>query len=184
MEGLYAHKRGHREASPEQLQGTFWGLSRVSIEVGSGYWFANRRLDATFGVGLGMAAILLCSLKLGAVGAQEDAAKPEFYTVKVKPIFDANCARCHGGMNHRGGLNMETRAGLLKGGHDGSVLDLKDPYNSLIIKLIRHEGPKDDPMPMPPTNPKFPTRTSPRSPNGSRPARSCRSGNVEIVLST
>jgi cytochrome c len=74
----------------------------------------------------------------------------DYYTQRVQPIFQANCYTCHGGMNHRGGLNISTKAGLLKGGHDGSVLDLNHPEQSLIIKLIRHEGPVDDPMPMPP----------------------------------
>jgi cytochrome c len=74
----------------------------------------------------------------------------EFYQQKVKPIFEANCYRCHGGMNHRGGLSLETMAGMLKGGHDGSVLVPGHPEQSLLVKLIRHQGPKDDPMPMPP----------------------------------
>jgi cytochrome c len=74
----------------------------------------------------------------------------EFYQQKVKPIFEANCYRCHGGMNHRGGLSLETMAGMLKGGHDGPVLVPGHPEQSLLVKLIRHEGPADDPMPMPP----------------------------------
>jgi len=73
-----------------------------------------------------------------------------YYSQRVLPIFQANCYSCHGGMNHRGGLNISTKAGLLKGGHDGAVLDLNHPEQSLLIKLIRHEGPPDDPMPMPP----------------------------------
>jgi cytochrome c len=73
-----------------------------------------------------------------------------FYTQRVQPIFQANCYSCHGGMNHRGGLTLTSKAGMLKGGHDGSVLDMKNPEQSLLIKLIRHEGPADDPMPMPP----------------------------------
>lgn len=90
------------------------------------------------------------------VGAAPDpAANPEFYTARVKPILDANCGSCHQGKNHRGGLNMDTRAGMLKGGHYGSILVPGDPANSLLIKLIRHEGPKDDPMPMPPKKPKL-----------------------------
>lgn len=87
--------------------------------------------------------------------AQDPAASPQFYTQKVRPIFDANCASCHEGKNHRGGLNIDTRAGLLKGGHDGAVIVPGDPANSLLVKLIRHEGPKDDPMPMPPKKPKI-----------------------------
>jgi mono/diheme cytochrome c family protein len=87
--------------------------------------------------------------------AHDDASKPEYYTTRVKPILDANCARCHGGTNHRGGLNMDTRESLLKGGHDGVVVVPGDPANSLLIKLIRHEGPPSDPMDMPPNKPKI-----------------------------
>jgi mono/diheme cytochrome c family protein len=106
--------------------------------------------------GLGMVALLSFALATTAsVQAHDDASKPEFYTTKVKPIFDANCARCHGGTNHRGGLNIDTREGLLKGGHDGPVIVPGDPANSLLIKLVRHEGPADDPMPMPPNKPKI-----------------------------
>ncbi len=74
----------------------------------------------------------------------------EFYTTKVRPILQANCYRCHAGLNHRGGLQIETYAGMMRGGHDGAVLVPGHPEQSLLIKLIRHEGPADDPMPMPP----------------------------------
>jgi cytochrome c len=92
-----------------------------------------------------------------AVAAQSEPAPNtvEYYNAKVVPVFEANCYRCHGGMNHRGGLSIQTRAGMLKGGHDGSVLVPGHPEQSLIVKLIRHEGPSDDPMPMPPNKPKI-----------------------------
>jgi mono/diheme cytochrome c family protein len=86
---------------------------------------------------------------------QDDAATPEFYTSRVQPIFKANCYRCHGGMNHRGGLNIQTHAGMMKGAHDGQVLVPGDPAKSLLVRLIRHEGPANDPMPMPPKSPKI-----------------------------
>jgi len=107
-----------------------------------------------FFAGCGVVAIGLISLQLGAVGAQEDATKPEYYTAKVKPIIDANCASCHLGTNHKGGLSLNTRESMLKGGRDGVVLVPGDA-NSLLIKLIRHEGPADDPMPMPANKPKL-----------------------------
>jgi len=84
-----------------------------------------------------------------------DPGSVEFYQQKVKPIFVANCNRCHGGENHRGGLNIDTLAGLLKGGHDGPVVVVGHPEESLLIKLIRHEGPANDPMPMPPKGDKL-----------------------------
>ncbi len=106
----------------------------------------------------GMAGIVLMGwgLQAGTMqGQQVDAARPEFYTTRVQPILKANCYRCHGGMNHRGGLSLVTRAGMLKGGHDGTVLVPGDPAKSLIVRLIRHEGPKNDPMPMPPKRPRI-----------------------------
>lgn len=74
----------------------------------------------------------------------------ELYTTKVQPILKTNCYRCHGGMNHRGGLNIQTRAGMIRGGHDGTAIVPGDPEDSLLVKLMRHQGPANDPMPMPP----------------------------------
>ena len=85
-----------------------------------------------------------------AAAGQDAAADLKLYNEKVVPIFQTNCYRCHGGMNHRGGFQMDTKAGMAKGGHDGVVLVAGHPEQSLLVKLIRHEGPKDDPMDMPP----------------------------------
>jgi len=103
-------------------------------------------------VGVVAAALIALGLSASRVQAAgpDEAARPEFYTTKVQPIFQANCYRCHGGMNHRGGLNIATRAGMMKGGHNGAVLVPGDPAKSLLVRLIRHEGPQNDPMPMPP----------------------------------
>jgi cytochrome c len=101
----------------------------------------------------GIVVVLVAlGLRTGTVRAAgpDEAATPDFYTTKVQPILQANCYRCHGGMNHRGGLSLATRAGIMKGGHDGAVLVPGDPAKSLLVRLIRHEGPQNDPMPMPP----------------------------------
>lgn len=99
--------------------------------------------------------LLTIGLNTTSIQAREDASKPEFYTARVKPIFDTNCARCHGGINHRGGLNIDTREALLKGGHTGPAIVPGDPSKSLLITLIRHEGPSSDPKDMPPNKPKL-----------------------------
>ena len=79
-------------------------------------------------------------------------ASPElmFYLQSVQPIFQANCYRCHAGFNHRGGFRMDSQAGMLRGGHDGAVVVPGHPEQSLLVKLIRHEGPANNSMPMPP----------------------------------
>ncbi|NYF78824.1 c-type cytochrome domain-containing protein [Granulicella arctica] len=102
---------------------------------------------------LSMAVLISWSLR--SVRAQDNPGTVEFYTSKVQPVLESNCYRCHGGMNRRGGLSLQTKAGMLKGGHDGTVLVPGHPEQSLLVKLIRHEGPANDPMPMPPRKPKL-----------------------------
>jgi cytochrome c len=106
--------------------------------------------------GVGVAAIaVLAGVGLRGVSAQDGANKPAFYTEKVKPILQTNCGKCHLDMNHKGGLAMDTKASMMKGGRDGVVIVPGDPANSTLVKLIRHEGPPDDPKPMPPKSPKM-----------------------------
>jgi mono/diheme cytochrome c family protein len=109
-------------------------------------------------VGFGVVAVALLGwgLRVGTVLAtQDEAATPQFYSTRVQPILKEHCYRCHGGMNHRGGLNLATKTGMLKGGHDGPVVVAGDPAKSLLVRLIRHEGPAKNPMPMPPKLPKI-----------------------------
>jgi cytochrome c len=109
----------------------------------------QHRITVFFSTGA-TAVLALLAWSATALAARDAGSKFEFYTTKVKPIFDANCARCHGGANHRGGLNIDTRESLLKGGHSGPAIVPGDPAKSLLVTLIRHEGPADDPKNMPP----------------------------------
>ena len=105
-------------------------------------------------VAMGVAATVV---SIGAVAtrvsADEAANTPAFYTQKVRPILMENCGKCHFNMNHKGGLAMDTRALMMKGGRDGVVVVPGDPANSKLLKLIKHQGPagpKGHPGPMPP----------------------------------
>ena len=60
-------------------------------------------------------------------GSQPAADSPQFYTQRVQPIFAANCYRCHGGMNHHGGLHLDSRNGILAGGKKGVVVVARPP---------------------------------------------------------
>jgi mono/diheme cytochrome c family protein len=107
--------------------------------------------------GLGAAIVVAAILGCNTVnqptppipGSTNDPATPEFYTGHVQPIFQKYCYRCHGGINRRGNLNLSTRAGILHGGHSGQIIVPGDPANSLLVKLIRHEGTTKTPGPMP-----------------------------------
>jgi cytochrome c len=103
---------------------------------------------------LGVLALVAAALLWQPRGVAEQApSAPDsvaFYTQRIQPIFAGHCYGCHGGTNHRGHFSLATRAGLLRGGMDGSVVVPGNAAQSLLVRLIRHEGPKDDPMPMPP----------------------------------
>ncbi len=115
-----------------------------------------RRVLAGAGVmAVAMVGAALVGSGLRTVAAQADASKPAFYTEKVRPIIVTNCGKCHLDMNRKGGLSLQTKATTMKGGRDGVVIVPGDPANSLLVKLIRHEGPANDPMPMPSKAPKM-----------------------------
>lgn len=109
--------------------------------------FVSRR---TFVVIVGLLAALGSVVGTGSLRAVQNnspaEASPQFYTEHVQPILEQNCYRCHAGMNHRGGLVLDSREGLMHGGKDGTVVVPGHPEQSLLVKLIRHEG-SEKPMP-------------------------------------
>lgn len=89
--------------------------------------------------------------------AETDLAKMDFFEKKIRPVLVENCYKCHSAdsENVRGGLLLDTRAGLLQGGDTGPAITPGDPQKSLLITSIRHEG-KDPDMAMPPKKSKLP----------------------------
>ena len=48
-----------------------------------------------------------------------EAAQEEFFEAKVRPVLADNCLECHGAEKHKGGLRLDVRAAMLKGGEPG-----------------------------------------------------------------
>src|SRR6185295_18167113 len=85
----------------------------------------------------GVIGILLCaSLALG-----QDASPVELFEKKVRPILHQHCVQCHGPEKQKGGLRLDTPAGVRKGGDAGPVLVPGDPDKSLLIKAVRQTDP-------------------------------------------
>jgi hypothetical protein len=70
-----------------------------------------------------------------------------FFTLKIRPVLEGTCFRCHGGEKVRNGLRVDSRAALLKGGEYGPALVPGDAGKSLIIQALRHAH---DDIKMPP----------------------------------
>ncbi|HVJ80758.1 MAG TPA: DUF1549 domain-containing protein, partial [Planctomycetia bacterium] len=75
-----------------------------------------------------------------------------FFEQKIRPVLVKHCYSCHaaGGAQAKagpkGGLLLDSREGLLKGGDSGPALAPGKPEESLIYQAIRHDG-----LQMPPT---------------------------------
>ncbi|MGO8696485.1 MAG: DUF1549 domain-containing protein [Limisphaerales bacterium] len=98
-------------------------------------------------------AFLLAALA-GAARAADDPAGIEFFESKIRPILVDNCYPCHSQQSTKvkGGLLLDSREGLLKGGDTGPTIKPGDPEQSLLVKAVRYT---DDDLRMPPKNKKL-----------------------------
>jgi cytochrome c553 len=78
----------------------------------------------------------------------------EFFEKKIRPLLMENCYRCHSHESEKvkGGLLLDTREGLLKGGDTGPAMIPGDPEKSLLIKSVRYT---DENLQMPPKGKKL-----------------------------
>ncbi|HTG43872.1 MAG TPA: PSD1 and planctomycete cytochrome C domain-containing protein, partial [Verrucomicrobiae bacterium] len=67
----------------------------------------------------------------------------EFFERKIRPVLVEHCYECHsaGAKKLKGGLTLDSRAGLQKGGDTGPAITPGDPEASLLIQAIRHTDP-------------------------------------------
>jgi cytochrome c553 len=95
-------------------------------------------------------SILLLSVHaaagLRATAAEPDAAQIEFFEQRIRPMLANECYECHGLKKRKGGLRLDFRDGLLKGGDSGPAIVPGDAKKSLLIQSIRHDDP-DSAMP-------------------------------------
>lgn len=96
---------------------------------------ATARAVATFGATL----VGLCFLfEAGQLNAAQ--AELEFFEKRVRPLLVERCYKCHSvtGEKVKGGLLMDSREDLLKGGDTGSALVPGDPEKSLLITAVHY----------------------------------------------
>jgi mono/diheme cytochrome c family protein len=100
-------------------------------------------------------ATLAAAFTLSLAANAEDAKLPPAsdkkdvtYATDIKPIFDANCVKCHSGAKPKARLKMDTLEDILKGTKMGKIVKAGDSANSFIVKSIAHtSGERDSWMP-------------------------------------
>src|SRR5678815_5669200 len=91
---------------------------------------------------------------VGQVSVSSQNAEPskeglEFFEKKIRPVIEENCLMCHGPQGKpQGGLRLDSREGMLKGGASGEPAVVPgDVEKSKLIKAIRYT---DSKLQMPP----------------------------------
>lgn len=129
----------------------------VDLDSQPGAW--TRMFNWSFKV----AKRIVCSRSVGAAIAlslpicsatwADDAGGIRFFREKIEPVLKAQCYSCHSRQAEevKGGLRLDSRAAVLRGGDSGPVVVAKKSGESLLIQAIRHEGG----LAMPPKKPKL-----------------------------
>src|SRR4051812_9862882 len=91
-------------------------------------------------------SVLTFLLPLVAAPLSRGADPAELWSRKVQPLFDVQCVKCHGPLEQKSGLELDTIASVMKGGDDGAVVIPGKPAEST---LLAHLAADADPH-MPP----------------------------------
>lgn len=95
-----------------------------------------------------LGSIVSVSLLVGAVLTPATARGParvDFRT-QVKPIFQAKCVGCHSTASPSGGLALDTKEGVRKGGNSGRLYKVGRSAESLLYKRLKGTGGTRMPM--------------------------------------
>ena len=100
---------------------------------------------------LATATVLVVGLAGGARAREGDADRGQpprsatseqvrFFESQVRPILKSRCLKCHGeGPKIRGGLRLDSRDAMLRGGDLGPAISREAPDQSLLLQAIRFE---------------------------------------------
>jgi hypothetical protein len=90
-------------------------------------------------------------------GVSDEPEAMKFFRDKIEPVLKSECYRCHSKQvdDVKGGLLLDSRASVLRGGDSGPAVIAGKSGESLLIQAIRHEGD----LAMPPKKPKLSERT-------------------------
>src|SRR5262245_50204590 len=93
-------------------------------------------------------ALLLAPLLVPSRAAADDAGV-DFFERKIRPVLVEHCYQCHSqkAKKLRGGLLLDSREGLRKGGDSGPAIRPDRPERSLLLRAVRYT---DEHLRMPP----------------------------------
>ncbi|HTM47284.1 MAG TPA: PSD1 and planctomycete cytochrome C domain-containing protein [Bryobacteraceae bacterium] len=96
---------------------------------------------------LAAGAIAACAWAQTPSPEKPSAAGVEFFESKIRPVLAKNCYPCHSGATKvaMGGLFLDSRNGITKGGAGGAAVVPGQPDQSPLIRALRYDGRKMPP---------------------------------------
>ncbi|MCR9199013.1 MAG: DUF1553 domain-containing protein [Planctomycetaceae bacterium] len=90
-------------------------------------------------------ALLLIALLSTAFAPSITADQPpvdddQHFETHIRPLLHTRCVRCHGENQQKGGLRLDTREAILKGGDSGPAAVPGQAANSLLMEAVRYES--------------------------------------------
>ena len=64
----------------------------------------------------------------------------EFFETQVRPLLFNKCYSCHGAKQQSGGIRLDSREFMLKGGGSSAVLTPGEPEKSLLVTVTHYDG--------------------------------------------
>ncbi|HEX5272219.1 MAG TPA: c-type cytochrome domain-containing protein, partial [Gemmataceae bacterium] len=81
---------------------------------------------------------VFCLLPLAGRAPADDA---EFFEKKVRPVLAEHCFKCHSDKGKvKGGLRLDGRAAILKGGDNGPAIVPGSPETSRLIEAVSYKN--------------------------------------------
>lgn len=105
----------------------------------------HRRMPA--GACLLVLAGYLAPAAVSSAGQPDGPASLAFFESRIRPVLVTHCDACHSASAKqvRGGLRVDSRAGLVAGGDSGPAVVPGKPAESLLLAALRHDGPEMPP---------------------------------------
>jgi hypothetical protein len=85
---------------------------------------------------IGTFVLITASLACAADSPSSAAGSPDFFEMKIRPVLAANCYSCHTN-SALGGLRLDSREAMLKGGGRGMSIIPGDPDKSLLVRAVK-----------------------------------------------
>src|SRR5262247_1366222 len=83
---------------------------------------------------------LINGTPLATARGTDSPAQEEFFEKKIRPIFAANCQRCHNAKSKVAGLDLTTAEAFQLGGDSGPAINKEKPEESRLLKVIGYDG--------------------------------------------